>query len=75
MGTMATFLSFFGPLLVLEGMLLGWRARARGGYAFPSASPARINLSCAIMTLLILFAWPVAIILVLTFMVTTGKKG
>lgn len=71
-GFIGTFLALLGPLLVTEGVLLGWRSR---GNTLPHATPAQVNLGCAMITLLILFAWPVAIIIVLTFMVTTGKKG
>lgn len=68
----AYLISLAGPLLVTEATVYGFR---RAGDRLRGYGEAQINLGCAMLTLLILFGWPIAIIMVLTAMVTTNKKG
>lgn len=69
-GFIGTFLALFGPLLVTELVLMGWR---RHSQTLPPYTPATMNVGCGVLTLLILFAWPGAIIIILTAMVMTRK--
>jgi hypothetical protein len=61
----------FGPLFVTELFILA----IRRAHLPPHFSRAQVDVTCAILALMILFGWPIAIIVLITAMVTTSRRG
>jgi len=65
-------LGVLGPLLTMEWLIAIERRKVSQS---PRPSLLQRDLTCVVLTLWLLFAWPIAIILLLTAMVTTSRKG
>lgn len=64
--------SLLGPYLTMEMLIAIERRRVPWFYKL---SPVVRDAICAVLTLWLLFGWYIAIILLLTSMVTTSRKG
>lgn len=72
MSTIAAAIALLGPLLTMEWLISIERRRV---LRFPGMSPALLHATCSVLTLWILFCWPIALVLLFTAMATTDRKG
>lgn len=74
MNAMAVVVTLLAPLLMAEWLISIERRRL---VQFPLVGRLQLNVMCAVLTVWLLFAWMIALVLLLTALVTTTlkKKG